>query len=485
MTAVAERILRFERILTLDPHRPEAEAIAVRGGRVAAVGSLDEVIGVVGRGVPVREIGAVAVPGYRDAHTHLAAGSEELTRLDLRDASDAAEVARRVAGRAAELPVGTWIRGWGWDLGSAPERWPSRAILDTAAPRHPVFLVRVDGHAAWLNGAALDRLGLGSSDGRLVEEAKERAERSIPPLPREARLAALERILATAASLGLTSIDDMIPWDALGLYRELHAGRRLPLRVRVWLPGDRVPKRGEFEADDPHLAIAGIKLFLDGTLGSRTAALLEPYEDDPGSRGTLRFEPDPLRDLVREADAAGWAVAVHAIGDRAVRVALDAFSALPPSSAGRHRIEHAELVDPADLPRFAAAGVIASVQPLHRRLDARWLPARVGAARAKRAVPVRSLLASGAEVIFGTDWPVAPLAPAETLEAACDGGPESVDRTGALRALCAGTLVAGALADLAVADGAMTVVGGEIVPRRVDTLFERRLHSGGIPEGAC
>jgi predicted amidohydrolase YtcJ len=435
------RILLGAEILTLDPHRPRVRALAVRGGRISAWGEAEELLAAAGTGAEVIDLGGgVAVPGFHDAHLHLSSGAVELSRLDLREVPSAEEVASRVGARAASTPSGSWIRGWGWRQDLWPERgWPRADRLDRAAPEHPVFLARGDGHAAWVNRQGLQRLGIsratpdpdggailrdgsGEPTGILLERAAEEARRALPVESEAERRLALLRAIEHAASRGVTAAQDVAePW-ALPLWEELAARDALPLRVEVWIPleHDRTAAehwRRRLEVHSPRLRAGTLKVFLDGTLGSRSAALLEPYADAPGEYGALLIEPRDLRHELRRAQETGWAVAIHAIGDRAVRAALDGCEELRPGDRP-HRIEHAQLVDPADLPRFAQLGAAASVQPIHLADDFPWVRTRIGDRRDAVAYPYGSLQKTGALLAFGSDWPVASLDPIEGMAAA-------------------------------------------------------------------
>lgn len=440
----ADTILLGGRVWTASRCSLPATALAISGDRIAAVGNDDDVRGLAGSGTACLDLaGAVVVPGLHDAHLHLAAGSCERSRLDLRDAAGAEEAAFRVRERARSLREGSWLRGHGWDQ----TRWdrpefPSRRLLDEAAPRHPVFLSRVDGHAAWLNTVALRRLGIsrstpdppggsivreqgtGEPSGILLERAMEEALDRLPGEGEEERRRGLLEALRELARYGITSVEDVAPSWAVPIYARLAEEGELSVRVSVWLPVAHDRKqaaewRERYPAGHPWLSVATLKVFLDGTLGSRTAALLAPYADEPPSRGILRMEPAELAETVWRADTEGWAVAVHAIGDRAVRVALDALERLPPRARPKpHRIEHAQLVAREDLGRFARVGAVASVQPVHLVEDLGWLASRLGDRAGSVPYPWRSLSSAGASLVFGSDWPVASLDPRRSLHAA-------------------------------------------------------------------
>jgi len=356
---------------------------------------------------------------FRDAHTHLAAGAADLADLDLRAVDGAPAVVAKVAAAASSRPPGCWIRGWGWD----GERAVEDGALDRAAARHPVFLARRDGHAAWVNGPARAALALPSEV--VVEAAFDDARRRLPSLSAQERGEALRRQARAFAASGIAAIDDFAEAWAPEVYAQLAARAELPLHVELWLP-EATPRpeaealRNAFPRGGGTVAVAGIKIFLDGTLEARTAALWEPYADAPSTRGSLRIDEHEAVDRVHAWASQGWPVAIHAIGDRAVSVALDALERAAPSPLGPHRIEHAQVVRVDDLPRFRAAGIIASVQPLHFEDDRSWREARLGTRVRSVAYPLASLARAGATLLFGSDWPVSSFAPRRILAAAID-----------------------------------------------------------------
>ena len=346
---------------------------------------------------------------FRDAHTHLSAGS-----LD----------------RAPR--AGGWTRRFGWT--SAGE---ARETILRLPAEEPALYARVDGHAAWLNAAALRRLGEPAARGpRLVAEAEYDALRRRLPAPtREEARAALRSGLEHLGALGIDRVVDVVEPFSLDAWDELRAAGELTCRIEAWLPLDLAEEEAEglrrrFPPDDPAIAVTTRKVFLDGTLGARTAAMLEPYADS-GGRGELREELGSILPRVRAVAERGWPVAFHAIGDAAVRLALDVAERVP---GGRFRIEHAEIVDPADVPRFAALGVVASMQPAHLLLDEAMLLPALGA-RAAHAFPWGSLARSGARLEFGSDWPVGPADPRLGIEVATGRGLDLAAATAAYGAL--------------------------------------------------
>lgn len=461
---------------TLDPDRPLAGAALIRGGRFACVGEEAECLARAAAGVRRLELGAgSAVPGLVDAHGHVFGLGRSRLEVSCVGAGDPGACAARVAERARLLPAGRWIRGRGWDQ----NRWPGGAfpaadVLTRAAPDHPVALFRVDGHAIWVNRAALAAAGVephtpdppggrihrdatGRPTGVLVDAAMERV---LSRMPRPDASALEEGILAglrELAALGLTGVHDAgVEPDALEVYRRLAREERLPIRVHAMIDGQ--PPLPALEAELARwrttpalglLTVRTVKLYADGALGSRGAALLEDYADEPGNRGLLLTPPAELRDKIAAIARWGYQPAVHAIGDRACREVLEAFAAVPGIRALRPRVEHLQILRPADLPRLAETGAVASMQPVHATSDAGWVPARLGAGteRLRGAYAWRTVAEAGAALAFGSDFPIeaadprAGLYAAETRRAA-GGAPflpeQAISRDAALRAFTAG-----------------------------------------------
>ena len=353
---------------------------------------------------------------FRDAHTHLAAGATDLNDLDLRFSSSPEEIAAAVVQAARTAAPGAWIRGWGW----AGRQQPA-----DAAPDHPVFLARRDGHAAWVNPKGRAALGLAPGEAVVSDVAFDAARQHLPERSTAFRLESLRPRLAELLERSIGAVDDMVEAWAPEVYASLRDRGELPVSIGMWLPeateeSEAEALRRAFPANDPRLAVRGIKIFLDGTLEARTAALSAPYADDPGNAGVLRVEEREIPERVGRWAARGWPVALHAIGDRAVSLALGALERVKQPSFGRHRIEHAQVVGRRDLPRFARAGIVASVQPGHWRDDRGWLAARLGERAEVVAHPLASLARSGAELAFGSDWPVSDWDPAAILASATD-----------------------------------------------------------------
>lgn len=434
-------------IHTLDPALPRAEAVLLREGRFLRVGSLAACEQASGRAPRVIALGrGSAIPGLADAHGHvlgLARARAEVRCAGVRDPGTCASLA---AERARSLPPGSWVKGRGWDQNLWGGAFPTADILDRAVPDHPVVLMRVDGHAAWVNRRALVLAGIGPvtpdppggkihrdaaglPGGVLLDAAMDPLLEAIPrPGPRE-----LEDSILTAlrelATLGLTSVHDAgVEPGTLDAYARLAAGGRLPVRVHAMIDGQVAPARlaGELarwrgRRETGRLEVHAVKLYADGALGSRGAALLDDYSDDPGNRGLLLLEPASLAERIALVAAAGFQPAVHAIGDRACRLVLDALEAAGPAlRALRPRIEHLQILQPADLSRLARSGVVASMQPVHATSDAPWVARRLGeeTARFHGAYAWRSVAAAGAVLAFGSDFPVEEPDPRAGLHAA-------------------------------------------------------------------
>jgi hypothetical protein len=433
-SAQADLVLTGGVVHTMDPARPRAEAVAIRGERVVAVGSSSEMKAFLGPKTRLVELGGRTVmPGLIDAHCHLYGLGVALETLSTRGAKSPEDVARAVAEVAQKRPSGEWITGRGWDQNLwKPAVFPDHRSLDEVAPSHPVALRRIDGHALWANAAALRAAGVdrntpeppggrilrdaaGEPTGVLVDAAMDLVESKIPPEPVEVRERRILRAAQHALSLGLTGVHEMGIDDAtIAAYRSLAEQGKLPLRVHAYLAGEgrleglrgRVP---DIDATGTAMfVLRGVKVFADGALGSRGALLLEPYADEPAQSGLAVMDRAALREAARNAADAGFQLAVHAIGDRANREVLDAFEAAGPGRARalRFRVEHAQIVSPEDIPRFTALGVIASMQPTHATSDMPWAPLRLGPTRLRGAYAWRSLLSAGARLVFGSDFPV-------------------------------------------------------------------------------
>ena len=421
--APADLVLRGGDVLTQDPAHPHARAVAVRGGFIVALDQVDKLVGPKTRVIELH--GRAVVPSLTDAHAHLSGLGFAAAMVDLRGCRSADACARAAA--AAKPMRGDWILGRGWDQNRFPDgKFPTHAALD-AIP-HPVSLDRVDGHATWVNLAALRAAHVdrntkdpaggkivrdphGEPTGVLVDNAMALVDRAIPAPTATEIEAAIVRGQTLALAEGLTEIHDMgIGADTIAAYRRLAADGRLELRVYAFgaqADADRLTAHPPAHAQPGAMfTLRGIKLYADGALGSRGAALLAPYSDDPQNRG-LEITPEPeLARIARAAVHSGWQVAVHAIGDRGNRNVLAAYAAAGVTAPLRFRIEHAQVVALADLPRFAQLGVIASMQPTHATSDSPWAEQRVGTERIKGAYAWRRMLEAGVRLAFGSDFPV-------------------------------------------------------------------------------
>jgi predicted amidohydrolase YtcJ len=453
-------VYRNARIYTNNPAYPWAKALVVRDGQILFVG--DDAI------VLPREQrddtrapflvdlhGAFVMPGFNDAHVHLGGAAIDLLNVPLSGLSSVQDLQDRVRAAAADRKPGDWIIGKGWDQTLWPEkRFPTRQQMDAAAPKNPVFLRHVSGHVAIANSLALQLAGItkstpnpsggeierdasGEPTGMLKEGAAMQlvAEKISPPSP-SLRRKGIELVLSDLARNGVTSVQDNSSWEDFLTYRELQKDGKLTARITEWLPFAApverlVEMRREGGTTDPWLRTGALKMVTDGALGTRTAAMLAPYSDAPGTSGILIREPETLRSLAIERDRAGFQLAFHAIGDRANRVALDVFEAVAKANGPRDRrdrIEHAQVVALEDLPRFAKLKIIASMQPSHETSDMRWAEQRVGPERIKGAYAWATLSKSGARLAFGTDYDVEPISPFRGLYACVtrelpEGGP--------------------------------------------------------------
>lgn len=514
------------------PAEPVEGSLAVRDGAIVYLG--DDAGAEALRGPETRVVdlaGRAVTPGLIDAHSHLVDLGAALTRVDAVGTTSYAEVVERVAAAAAELPPGTWVRGRGWDQNDwAAKDFPHHGELSVVVPDHPVWLTRIDGHAALLNQRAMDELGIdadtedpiggrflrdaeGRPTGVLIDNAMAVAGENMP----RAGAAELRRYLDLATghsvSLGLTTVTDMgVRAEVVEVYDAAHREGALPLRAALFL-GDEEELLDEWFAAGPRvdpdgrLTVRGVKLYADGALGSRGAALVEPYSDDPDNLGLLVSSGDHLADVALRARQAGFQVAVHAIGDRGNLVALDALERALSHAGGdadesddgdggddpRFRVEHAQVMRLADLARMAELGIIASMQPTHATSDMPWAGDRVGERRLAGAYAWRKVLDAGGRLAFGSDFPVERPAPVLGLHAAVtrqdlDGHPaggwlpgERLSRQEALAGFTldaahslfldhlVGSLEVGKRADLVVWDrDPMRVPAGEIPDLRAD-----------------
>ena len=488
-----------------------AQAIAVRDGRIVAIGSNDEIRKLKGSHTQVFDLGGhFVMPGFNDAHVHLAAGGLLSQEIDLVGMTSLAEMQQRIAAGAKTIPPGDWIIGRGWDHTLWPgEKLPTRQDIDPVTGNHPAIFVRVDGHIAVVNSAALkatglyakqpdphggeiDRLPDGEPTGIVRETAKELIQAQVPRPSLALRRRAIEAALANAARWGITSIQDNSEWEDFLVYEELEQDGKLPIRISEWImfnqPLQLIEEhRAHHPADDPMLHTAMLKGFMDGSLGSRTAALFAPYSDDPGNRGLPQYDQATLNRMAVERSAAGFQLGFHAIGDAAAQMALNAFAEAERDAREkdrwrdfRFRIEHDQVIDPNQFAEFRQLGVIASVQPCHLLTDMNWVIERIGPERAKTSYPWKEFLDNGVRLAFGTDYPVEPINPFRGIYAAITRENEAGTKsffpeqkltiqqaiaaytTGSAYAQFAekdkGTLAPGMLADLVVLDRDLTKV---------------------------
>jgi predicted amidohydrolase YtcJ len=526
-------ILHNARIYTMVADRPTAEAIAMRGDRITRVGTNADVLALGGSTTRVVDVsGATIIPGLQDAHGHFTGLGASMQSIDHRGTTTYEQVVGLVRNRAAAARAGEWIVGRGWDQNDWPDKqWPTNELLSAASPNNPVYLTRVDGHAGLANRRAMDLAGVSEAtadpaggrlirgagnqpSGVLIDTAQALVSSKIPPVGN----AQLEEQILLAdretRRLGLTLVHDAgTHGRTVEAYKRLIDAGRLKTRLYVMLRGPLPTLQQAFDqgpiADygNHRLAVRAIKVVADGALGSRGAAMLEPYSDEAGTTGLLTTPPDEVYAQTLAASKAGFQTAIHAIGDRANRLVMDIFERVqrevPASGALRMRNEHAQILDRAEIPRFATLNVIASMQPTHATSDMPWVPARIGRERMEEGAYVwRKLLSSGATIASGSDFPVELANPMLGFHAAITrqdpaGQPpsgwlpgERMTREEALASFTRnaafaahaetrlGTLEAGKLADLVVLSKdimrvappeiltttvRMTIIGGEVV----------------------
>lgn len=425
------------------------EAIAVRGDRIIGVGTNKEIQKLKGKKTIVIDLaGRFVMPGFNDAHAHLASGGFTKLRVNLEGCKSLEEMKTCIAERGKAAGEGEWLTGRGWDHTLWPgAKLPTRQDLDAVTGEHPAVFVRVDGHIAIANSAALkaggitretlappggkiDRDESGEATGILRETSKDAMLAIVPPPTPAQRRRAVELALADAAQWGVTSAQDNSEWADFLVYEQLEREGKLTLRITEWLPfGESLEalkqRRDSHPHDDLMLHTGMLKGYMDGSLGSRTAAMLAPYSDDPANTGLPQFEQEKLNQMTKERADANFQIGFHAIGDRGVEMALTAFAqALPPTPEGRaivgrrFRIEHAQVVTPEQFKKFWKLGVIASMQPNHLLTDMNWAMDRIGPERAKHSYPWREFRDNGVKLAFGTDYPVEPITPFRGLYAA-------------------------------------------------------------------
>jgi len=516
----------------LSSGNPQPGAVAVRGGKVLLVGDSAAVAPLIGPRTQVVDAhGGLVLPGFADGHTHFISGGFQLASVDLRNAATPQEFVRRLKEYAKTLKPGEWILGGDWDHTLWPgQPLPRHEWIDSVTPSNPVFVSRLDGHEALANSAAIKAAGvtkdtptppggeiLRDRRGEPIGIFKDRAlgliERALPDPTPEQRDSALVRALAHAASLGVTATGFMsASWADLASFHRLEKAGRLTMRAALYLPledwraiADTVHRSGP---GDDWVKIGGLKGYMDGSAGSRTAFFFQPYADSVGYYGLLQHPEQDMRTWIGNADSAGLQIAVHAIGDRANAILLDIYDSVARAHGPRDRRfrdEHSQHLRPADIPRFGRIGVVASMQPYHAIDDGRWVEQRIGPERIKSTYAFRTLLDTHARLAFGSDWTVAPLDPIlgiyaavtrRTLDAKNPNGwvPEQkISVAEALQAYTAGnayatfdegkrgTLAPGRYADIVVVDRNLftmppdsldqarvrvTIVGGKVIYTR-------------------
>ncbi len=435
-------------VYTVDKQRPKAEAVAVIGDRIVAVGSHAEIE--LWRGPQTKMIdagGKLLLPGFNDAHVHFIQGGAQLEQVNLVDASSPEEFTKRIAAQVAKTSKGEWILGGRWDETKwAKPELPTKELVDPVTGDAPIFVERYDGHQALTNSVAMKMAGVdaktadvpggvivrdasGNPTGIFKDAAMTLIYKAIPPMTHDQRLRAARAALKHAASLGVTSVQHMNPEFAdVAAYSELAEKSELTTRIYAapmeteWCDQAKVGIRRAWGSS--YLRLGAIKGYADGSLGSRTAYMFQSFSDDPKNRGLLSNEmhpPSAMRDRLMQSDAAGLQIRVHAIGDRAISMILDIFADIEKEHGyhdQRFAIEHAQHMAQKDFERFAKLHVIASMQPYHAIDDGRWAEGRLGHDRARYSYAWRSFLDHGVTLAFGTDWPVAPLDPILGLYAA-------------------------------------------------------------------
>ena len=521
------------RIWTGNAKRPWADAIAVRGDTIAAVGSSAEIRKMADASTKVIDAhGQMMVPGFIDSHVHIISAGRGLAMVKLRDAKTPAEFIARIKAFAKTMPKGAWITDGDWDHTLWGGELPTRQWIDSVTPDNPVWVSRLDGHMGLANSLALAaskvtkaapeveggvivRDKSGEPTGLLKDNAQGLIDDATPYPPDEVADRAFDAAMHFLAERGVTSAQNMGTWYDLSIFERAHKAGRMITRMYAVVPlasweklRDTVAARGH---GDEWVRIGGLKGFVDGSLGSHTAAMLRPFDDAPKDSGLLVTSPESLYARTSGADKAGLHVMVHAIGDRAIRIQLDNYARVEKENGAkdrRFRIEHAQHIAPEDIPRFGTLGVIASMQPYHEMDDGRWAEPIIGHERSKTTYAFKSILDAGARLAFGSDWSVAPPTPLEgiygavtreTLDGKHPGGwiPEQkITVEDALRAYTSGaayasfeenikgTLEPNKLADFVLIDRDLTkippeeirnahvmttVVGGRVVYQRPDS----------------
>ncbi len=486
-------ILHNAKIYTVDTKQPWVEAVACAGGNIVATGSNSDILPLADSKTPIIDAaGRLILPGLTDSHVHFLQYAVRAKQISLFGVTDFNEVRHLIRQAVAQAEAGQWVQGWGWD----ENRWdvePTAALLDEIAPHNPLALARVDMHTWWVNSLALKQANLtsetpdppesrierdaaGNPNGLLREwNAIQLIQQHIPRPDMTTLYTWLQEAIAQAHQLGLTGIHDQrVEREgrrSFHLWQKLRRHNKLLLRVHMHISSDFLPEAATLGLQpgfgDDHLWLGHVKAFADGTLGSQTALMLEPFEDSLDNRGLAVTVADEMWELAVQADKAGFPLSIHAIGDRAVRDVINVMSEFQPNTAsGRlpHRIEHVQLIHPSDLARLNEYGIFAAVQPIHINLD--WRSAdKYWGQRARYTYAFRSLLDLGTPLAFGSDAPVAPLNPFLGIYAAVtrqdeqgqpEGGWYPVEKISVAEAVKAYTLVPAQLAGKAQRQGSIT-----------------------------
>lgn len=515
------------KVFTADEKFTITEAVAIDGEKIVAVGKTADLKAKYRAAREIDLQGRLVTPGFNDAHVHFLRGALALLNVNLTDSKTVTEAQDRITARAKETKPNEWITGRGWDHTLWGGKFPTRGDLDKVAPNNPVYLVRVDGHVGWANSAALKLAGItrdtpnpeggeiekdatGEPTGILKETAQGLVGKLVPAPTAAQEVKGLELALDIARKYGITSVHDISGYETTKLYRQFLKTDKLTVRVTEMQNfedsvAELKRQRAEFAAfkDNPsRLKLGALKGYVDGTLGSKTAAMLAPFTDDPHNSGIPRRSPEELTKMLVERDAAGFQIALHAIGDKANRMALDGFKTASEKANGkRHRIEHAQVVNPSDFKRFAELGIIASMQPTHAISDKRWAESRLGEYRVLGAYAWHLMKSYAVHVPFGTDFPVEAINPYATLYAAVSrqdaegtpqGGWQPQERLSMAEAIRAhtyesafaefaerekGEITAGMFADLIVhSKDLLTIPHGEILKTEpLVTIFNGRI----------
>jgi len=410
-------------------------SLLLRGGKIGYIGDFAEARRQAPDAQVVSTEGTTILPGLTDAHAHVESLALHLATVKLEGTSSLDEVIDRIAKGAAALPPGAWVIARGWDQNDWPQQeFPTKATLDARLPKQPVAAKRIDGHALYVNSAALRAAGIdrntpdppggrilrdanGDPTGVLVDNACDLVADRIPRVDKTLRKQQLLRALQMIAESGLTEVHEAavepaaISDETIDIYKELIDSGQMPVHINFMLARKQpsLPEwfqRGPLIGYGGKLTVRSVKGYVDGALGSRGAALLAPYSDDPGNTGLLTTDPDTLTALSREARAQGFQVATHAIGDRGCRVVIDSYEQAGVQPSDRFRIEHLQVISLDDIPRLARDGIIASMQPTHATSDMRWAERRLGPDRIRGAYAWRRVLDAGGHLAFGSDFPI-------------------------------------------------------------------------------